>query len=228
MKLIRWSAIALLVVLMGAWGAAWVLRAPGEGVADSFARNLARFLGGQDSIPNAGGLVLPTGVEVGGPFTLTDHTGRAVTDESYRGKWMLVFFGFTFCPDVCPTELQVVGEVMDKLGPEAAKVAPIFVTIDPERDTPPAMADYVKLFDDRLIGLTGTPEQIAAVARAYRVYYAKVTPPGASTYLMDHSSFLYLMGPDGRFRTLFRHGASADDITAAVRQRMQRESGAAG
>lgn len=227
MKLIRRGAILLLAMLMGVWAAAWVLRAPGESIADSFARNVARVLG-QDTVPSAGGLVLPPGLELGGPFTLTDQAGRTVTDETYRGRWMLVFFGYTFCPDVCPTELQVVGEVMDRLGPKAGRVAPLFVTIDPERDTPPVLADYVKLFDDRLTGLTGTPEQIATIARAYRVYYAKARPENSTTYLMDHSSFLYLMGPDGRFRTMFRHGASADDIVAALTQYMEREGGVAG
>lgn len=222
MKLVRWFAVLLIAVLAGAWGAAWFARAPGEGIADSFARNLARAFGGQDAVPNAGGIILPAGVSVGGPFRLTDQNGAAVTEATYRGKWMLVFFGFTFCPDVCPTELQVMSEVLEKLGDKADQVAPIFVSIDPERDTPAVMADYVKLFDDRLIGLTGTPEQIAAIARAYRVYYAKVNPPDSTTYLMDHSSLLYLMAPDGGFSTLFRHGTSADDIVAALTTRITR------
>jgi len=224
MKFVRWTAIVLLALLAGVWGAAWFARLPGEGIADSFARNLTLVFGGQDAVPNAGGLVLPAGVELGGPFTLTNQDGTSVTDATYRGKWMLIYFGFTYCPDVCPTELQVVSEALHDLGDQASQVAPIFVTIDPERDTPAVLADYVKLFDDRLIGLTGTAEQIAAIARAYRVYYAKVTPPGSTTYLMDHSSFLYLMAPDGRFSTLFRNGTSAADIVAALKARMGRAS----
>jgi protein SCO1/2 len=110
----------------------------------------------------------------------------------------------------------VVAEVLEKLGPRADRVAPLFVTVDPERDTPSVLAQYVSLFDSRLIGLTGSEAQVAAAARAYRVYYAKVTPPGASTYLMDHSSFLYLIGPDGSFRALFRHGTPPEEIARAI------------
>ncbi|GIX11444.1 SCO family protein [Elioraea sp.] len=169
-----------------------------------------------------GGMAVPPSVSIGGPFTLTDHTGAAVTEASYRGRLMLIFFGFTHCPDVCPTELQVIAEVLDALGEDAARVAPLFVTVDPERDTPEALTRYVALFDPRIIGLTGTPEQIAAVARAYRVYYAKVHPPGATEYTMDHSSFVYLMDAEGRFAGLFRHGAPAAEIAAAVRAQLRR------
>jgi cytochrome oxidase Cu insertion factor (SCO1/SenC/PrrC family) len=157
---------------------------------------------------------------VGGPFALTDQHGAAVTDASYRGRWMLVYFGYTFCPDVCPTELQTIAGALDKLGPQASQIAPLFVTVDPERDTAAALADYVKLFDDRIVGLTGTPDQIAAVARAYRVYYAKATSKDSSTYLMDHSSFMYLMGPDGKFRALFRQGMSPQALADAIHTQM--------
>jgi protein SCO1/2 len=198
LKLIRYGALALSVVLLVAGGAMWWLRA------------------GRDAASQLGGMAVPPGVALGGPFSLTDHTGRAVTDRDFRGRTLMVFFGFTQCPDVCPTELQVVAEVLEKLGPRAAQVAPLFVTIDPERDTPEILAQYVALFDPRITGLTGTPEQIAQIARAYRVFYAKVTPPGASTYTMDHSALLYLMGPDGGFRAVFRHGTPATEIARAV------------
>jgi protein SCO1/2 len=132
----------------------------------------------------------------------------------------LVYFGYTYCPDVCPTELQAVASALEMLGPAAATIVPVFITVDPERDTPAHLADYVKLFDDRLVGLTGTPEQIAAVARAYRVYYAKVTPRESTTYLMDHSSFLYLMAPDGTLRALLRPGTSPKEIADTVKARM--------
>lgn len=159
---------------------------------------------------------------VGGPFHLTDHTGRAVSDADYRGRWMLIYFGYTFCPDVCPTELSVVAQVMDRLGPLADKVQPLFVTIDPERDTVAQMAGYVDLFHPRLVGLTGSPEQIADAARAFRVYYAKVPLEGgdAGDYTMDHSSFLYLMGPDGRFRTVYPGGTGPDAIAADLKTRL--------
>ena len=137
---------------------------------------------------------------VGGPFTLTDHNGREVTEKTFLGKYMLVFFGFTFCPDVCPTELQVITAALDQMGPEADAIQPVFITVDPERDTPEVLKAYVGNFGPRLLGLTGTPEQVAAAAKAFRVYYAKVKNSGsAADYMMDHSTIIYLMGPDGRF-----------------------------
>lgn len=137
---------------------------------------------------------------VGGPFTLTDHNGREVTEKTFLGKYMLVFFGFTFCPDVCPTELQVISAALDQMGPEADAIQPVFITVDPERDTPEVLKAYVSNFGPRLMGLTGTPEQVATAARAFRVYYAKVKNSGsAADYMMDHSTIIYLMGPDGRF-----------------------------
>ena len=166
------------------------------------------------------GASTPGVVSVGGPFALTDHTGARVSDASYRGRFMLIYFGYTFCPDVCPTELQTVAGALERLGPAAARVVPLFITIDPERDTVTALRDYVTLFDDRLVGLTGSVEEIAAVARAYRVFYAKATPRDSSTYLMDHSSFLYLMAPDGSFRALFRQGMGADELAQALRTRL--------
>jgi protein SCO1/2 len=169
-----------------------------------------------------GGMSVAPSVQIGGPFSLTDHTGAAVTEATYRGRLMLIFFGFTHCPDVCPTELQVIAEVLDGLGEDAARVAPLFITVDPERDTAEALARYVDLFDPRIIGLTGTPEQIGAVARAYRVYYAKVHPPDATEYTMDHSSFVYLMDEEGRFAGLFRHGAPAAELVAAIRAQLRR------
>src|SRR3990170_5691873 len=124
---------------------------------------------------------------IGGPFTLIDQTGKPVTDRDFRGRYMLVFFGFTHCPDICPAELQVIARALDRLGDKAAKVVPILITLDPERDTPKVMADYVKSFGPNFVGLTGSPEAIAAAAKAYRVAYAKVENKGsASDYSVDH------------------------------------------
>jgi len=137
---------------------------------------------------------------VGGPFALQDGNGKQVTDREFRGKYMLVYFGYTFCPDVCPTTLNEVADALDRLGPKADRVQPIFITVDPKRDTPAVVKQYVTAFTPRLIGLTGTPEQIAQAAQAYRVYYAEHrTGTGPDDYSMDHSSILYLMGPDGKF-----------------------------
>jgi protein SCO1/2 len=148
---------------------------------------------------------------VGGPFSLIDHTGKRVTDTDFRGRTMLVFFGFTFCPDVCPSGLQVMAAAIDKLGPKAQSVTPIFITIDPERDTPEQLAAYVKSFHPRLVGLTGTRAEVDAAIKAYRVYAKKVSDPKSTAgYTMDHSTIIYVMGPDGAYRTHFSHATSVD------------------
>ncbi|MDE2198045.1 MAG: SCO family protein [Rhodospirillales bacterium] len=187
----RWLAIGLVAVVLGASATLWLRHGPGA-----------------------------PAVSVGGPFTLTDGAGKTVTNADFRGRWMLVYFGYTYCPDVCPTELQTIAAALDQLGQLADRVAPLFITVDPGRDTPGVMASYVKLFSPRLIGLTGTDAQISAAAHAYRVYYQKVTPKDSTGYLMDHSSFIYLMGPDGRFRSLYGPGTSADALAKAIRARI--------
>lgn len=137
---------------------------------------------------------------IGGPFTLLNGASQQVTDRSFRGKYMLVYFGYTYCPDVCPTTLQSLAGALDALGAKANDVVPIFITVDPARDTPAVMQRYVGAFSPRLIGLTGTPAEIAQVEKQYHVYAAKhVTGPGPDDYGMDHSSVIYVMGPDGRF-----------------------------
>lgn len=137
---------------------------------------------------------------IGGPFALLDGAGHGVTDQAFRGKYMLVYFGYTTCPDVCPTTLADVTSALDSLGAPADKVQPVFITVDPARDTPAVVKDYVANFGTRWVGLSGSAEQIATAAREYRVYYAKHrTGDGPLDYTMDHSSILYLMGPDGRF-----------------------------
>jgi protein SCO1/2 len=150
-------------------------------------------------------------------FELVDHSGLAATDEDFRGRWQLVFFGFTFCPDICPTTLSTVTAVMEKLGADAEHVVPLFITVDPERDTPAVLADYLANFDSRIVGLTGSPEQIDAAAKAYRVYYSKAengdAPDGHS---MDHSAFLYLMGPGSAYVTHFSHQDDIETIVAKI------------
>jgi cytochrome oxidase Cu insertion factor (SCO1/SenC/PrrC family) len=155
--------------------------------------------------------------DVGGPFTLTAHTGERMSDADFRGKYMLVAFGFTHCPDLCPAELQVMSAALDAMGPEAERIQPLFVTIDPDRDTPADLADYVAQFHPRLIGLTGTPEEIAAVAKTYHVWYEKVeSHAGPDGHLMDHSSITYLMGPDGEFVRHFSFGISPSALAEAL------------
>jgi protein SCO1 len=156
---------------------------------------------------------------IGGPFTLIDQTGKTVTDKDFRGRYMLVFFGYTHCPDICPAELQVLAASLDELGPEAKKIVPIFISLDPERDTPQVMGDYVKNFGTSFVGLTGSPDQVAGAAKAYKVVYSKV-PEGqsASNYSVDHSAFVYFMGPDGQYITHFPYGTSASQVADTLRR----------
>ena len=156
------------------------------------------------------------GINLGGPYSLTDHTGKAVTQEDYAGQYKFIYFGFTFCPAVCPTELQRIAQVMNALPEEKAQVVqPIFISVDPERDTVEVMNDYVALFHPRLVGLTGTPEQVDAVKKSYRVYASKV-PTDDGEYTVDHSSFLYFMGPDDKALGLFRMQDSVEFMTAEI------------
>ena len=135
---------------------------------------------------------------IGGPFKLTDQNGQTVSEQDFKGHPFLVFFGFTHCPDVCPTTLFEVSEILRSLGPDADRTRAVFITVDPERDTPAVMKDYLSSFDPHLSGLTGDPAAVAAVAKAYRVYYKKV-PLDQGGYTMDHTAIVYLMDKDGRF-----------------------------
>lgn len=160
---------------------------------------------------------------IGGAFTLTDQTGKTVTDRSYDGSYRLIYFGYTFCPDACPTELAVMARAVDELGASGNKVQPVFITVDPARDTVKQLAGYVPLFHPRLAGLTGTPEQIAQVAKDYKVYYAKADADpkaGPGAYLMNHTSFVYLMGPDGKFLTVFPAETDVDKMAAEIKKYM--------
>jgi protein SCO1/2 len=154
---------------------------------------------------------------IGGPFSLVDQTGKIVTDKDFRGKDMLVFFGFTNCPDICPSGLQVMSAALEKLGTRADNVVPLFITLDPERDTPEKMAEYVKNFSPRLVGLTGSTSDIAAAAKAYRVFYQKVADEKDPThYSVDHSAIFYLMGKDGSLLTPIPHTNDPDQLAAAI------------
>jgi cytochrome oxidase Cu insertion factor (SCO1/SenC/PrrC family) len=152
---------------------------------------------------------------IGGPFSLIDHTGKPRTDADFRGKLMLVYFGFSFCPDVCPTDLMAIGQVVDKLGPGGDEVQPLFVTVDPDRDTPAHLADYVPFFHTRLLGLTGDAAPTPDAARLYRVYYAKVAIEGAAEY--THSGFIYLMGRGGKYLGFSPPGTPSDRMVAVIK-----------
>jgi len=164
----------------------------------------------------------PTGLRVGGPFTLTDQFGAVRHASDFHGKLMLVYFGYVFCPDACPTTLMAITNTMDLLGPAADQVQPIFITIDPERDRVPQMKQYASNFTPKLLALSGTPEETAAVAKEYRVYYQKVEQEGGSKddYLMDHTALIYVMGRDGRFLTSFAPGATPTAMAKALKRRL--------
>jgi protein SCO1 len=156
-------------------------------------------------------------MSIGGPFNLLDGDGRPVTQATFRGKYFLVYFGYTFCPDVCPTTLNQVAEAIDRLGPKADRVVPVFITVDPKRDTPAVVKEFSAAFSPRIVGLTGSAEEIAKAERAYRVYAAeRHTGPGVNDYTMDHSSILYLMGPDGNFLTPIRAEETGEQIAAEL------------
>jgi protein SCO1/2 len=155
--------------------------------------------------------------DVGGPFRLIDHNGRTVTEADFRGKPFLVFFGFTHCPDVCPTALFEMSEAFRRLGPDADKARALFISVDPERDTPEILKQYVSSFDPRIVGLTGTPEQIATVTKAYKVY-AKKVPLDGGGYTLDHSAIVYLMDRQGRFVAPFNLKRPADQAAADLRR----------
>ena len=153
---------------------------------------------------------------IGGPFTLVDGAGKTVTDAAFLGKWMLIYFGYTHCPDACPTALQDMANALDMLDPAQRKdVAIVFITVDPERDTPVVMREYVSNFNAPIVALSGSAEQIAAAAKAYRVYYAK--HPTTDGYEMDHSSVIYVMNPDGDFVTNFTHETPPARIAEKLR-----------
>lgn len=173
---------------------------------------VALLVGGRASIPGA---TSPSAI--GGPFRLVDQDGRAVSDQDMKGKPFLVFFGFTHCPDVCPTTLFEVSEVLSKLGPDGDRVGALFVTVDPERDTPAKIKDYLASFDPHLRGLSGDAEAIAAMQKGYRVYSKKVALAEGG-YTMDHSALVYLMDKEGRFVAPFNIKRRPEDSAADLRR----------
>jgi cytochrome oxidase Cu insertion factor (SCO1/SenC/PrrC family) len=157
---------------------------------------------------------------VGGPFELTDQTGHRRTDVDFRGKLVVLYFGYTYCPDVCPTELQSISLALEKLGAHAEAVQPLFITVDPERDTPARLAEFVTSFHPRLVGLTGSVADIKKTAIAYRTFFAKNAAAASGEYSVDHTGFIYLIGKDGRYLGFLPPGVSPDDIADAIRTRL--------
>jgi protein SCO1 len=158
---------------------------------------------------------------IGGPFTLVATNNEAVSDQTYRGKWLLIYFGYTYCPDACPTALNSISVALEKLGSQASDLQPLFITVDPERDTRETMAKYLTSFDSRILGLTGTKEQIDSVIKEYRLYVSREKPEhGGDDYLISHSSYIYLMDPQGRFVNVIHAEELGDEIAIRLRKEM--------
>jgi len=194
---------------LGAFAGAMLLALSGAGPS-------SRSAGGERSAAELMDVVMWSREPIGGPFALIDQNGARRTDADFRGKFMLVYFRFTYCPDVCPTDLQQIGLAVDRLGPAGDAVQPIFITVDPERDTSEHLKDYVAMFHSRFVGLTGDAAAIHEAARAYRAYYAKVELP-KSDYTVDHSAFIYLIGRNGEYIGFFPPGTSAELLVGTLR-----------
>jgi protein SCO1/2 len=160
------------------------------------------------------------GARIGGPFALTDQNGRTLRDSDLAGKYRIVYFGYTHCPDVCPNDLAVIGQAMRRLEKQAparaAKIQPLFITVDPERDTPAVMKEYGAAFYPRMIGLTGTPQQVAAAAKGFAVWFAKQPPQPGGGYAVDHSRMTVLMGPKGEPLALLPADQGAEQVAAEL------------
>ncbi|HEU0095254.1 MAG TPA: SCO family protein [Rhizomicrobium sp.] len=172
-----------------------------------------------ETVPGLGRTVVSGQALVGGPFRLTDQNGKPVSDRDFRGRYMLIYFGYSFCPDVCPTTLQVMADAIGKLGDKTGRITPVFITIDPERDTPKVLKEYMNAFGPNFVGLTGSAAAIKDVEKKYRVY-AEKKPLAGGNYGMDHSSVLYLMGPDGRLVTYYDEAISPDNLAKQLREKI--------
>lgn len=164
-------------------------------------------------------LSAPSGSAIGGPFTLVDSDGRTISDTDFGGKWLLIYFGYTHCPDACPTALNTIAEALDQLGPSRSKLQALFITLDPARDTAAVLKDYTGAFNAGIVGLTGTPEQIAAAAHEYRITYAKQpSAAGDGEYGIDHTSIIFLMDPTGHLSSIFSHETPPDRMARRIRE----------
>ncbi len=159
---------------------------------------------------------------IGGAFELVDQNGKPFTEKNLKGKYSLIYFGYTYCPDVCPTELQTMTQALEMLGPMASRIRPVMISVDPERDTPEVLKEYLTNFYPGFVGLTGTPEQVRKAGQAYRVFYRKTDEKSASEYLMDHSSIVYLMDPEGRYLKHFAYGTSPEKMAEGIRKAIEK------
>ncbi len=188
-------AAAVVIILAGAFGAILISKGTTE----------------------AGGKAL-----IGGPFSLVDQSGKSVTEKDFEGRFMLAYFGYTFCPDFCPLGLSTITEALELLDEaDAERITPVFFSVDPKRDTAERLADYVPNFHPRMVGLTGTEEQVAAAAKAYRIYY-NIPEHDGDDYPVDHSTFIYLMAPDGTYSTHFSHDATPEELAERLKSELKK------
>lgn len=168
--------------------------------------------------------VVTANVPVGGAFTLTNHRGETISSEAYKEKYMLLYFGYTYCPDLCPSELTTITKALDILGEKGSEIQPFFITIDPKRDTQELLKNYMSLFHPKLVGLFGTQEQLEKACDAYKVYAAKTQDKGGDDYLMDHSTFTYFVGKDGKTLAMFRLGTPPKTMADEILKQLERTS----
>jgi protein SCO1/2 len=185
---------------------------------------LAALAGGllwheSEMIPGLGRTIVSGQIAVGGPYALTDQDGKPRAGTDFHGKYQLIYFGYSFCPDVCPTTLAVISAALDKMGVDQNRIVPVFITVDPDRDSPAALKKYLAAFGPRFVGLTGTPRQIAQVEKEFRVY-ARKQPLSGGNYGMDHSSVIYLMGPDGKLVSFYDETISPEDLAKDLKKKI--------
>src|SRR5712692_1494876 len=202
-----WRSLALLAVFLIGGGAAFIYSRdkPAEDTRRGDAARLMNDL-------------MSGKAHVGGPFTLTDQYGKRTSLADFRGKFVLLYFGYTFCPDICPTDLAAMAQAIRTLDAEGDKLQPVFVTLDPERDTQDILRNYAAAFHPRFIALRGSEDEVRRVATAYKIYFEKVRPPGSSVYLIDHMAFVFLLDRDGKYVALFPPGTSAERMATMVRE----------
>lgn len=215
MRLLRMTAFLLIGLALGfALKYGMEQQELDSGVSAPVAEEGAATILKQPKSKNIAGLT-----DIGGAFTLVDHTGKNVTEKDYANQYKLVFFGFTFCPAVCPTELQKMAVILDEIGPLSKNIAPLFITVDPERDTPDVMKQYVAQFHPQLIGLTGSQEQIDTVTKAFKAYASKVENEMMEGYMMDHSSFIYLTDHNNMVIDMYPAKDTAHDIAQKLKEK---------
>ena len=208
-----WRALVLLAILAVGGGGAflWFRNAAESTPAESTGRAQSARLMNE---------LMSGKARIGGPFTLTDQHGKPTSLADFRGKLVLLYFGYTFCPDVCPTDLLTMAQTVGMLGAQGGGVQPVFVTLDPERDTQALLGNYVEAFHPRFVALRGSEDEVRRVAMTYKIYFEKLRPPGSAAYLIDHMAFVFLLDRDGKYLAFFPPGTTAERMAVMVREHL--------